>query len=248
MVNDMNITMSAKIAKLFVKAIEKLNEESLIVFNEDGIKTKIVDGDNSTLLDVRIPKDSVNDFSFNGASATEVGVVIARVKDLTKTLTTKDSLEMEYDIKNPTWLKMTANGVERKVRLLNSTHMKRVSTPATEHHWSASLPMKEVKAFLTSIGKTDKFEISVKDKSIYFKAVTDDGEVLLDFDNDSVGLHKEDGDYKTFICPIKFLNLISATGQKTILDVKGSDDSIVEVIWSEADMNFHGWVAPLANR
>lgn len=243
----MNITMSAKIAKTFVKAIEKLNEESLIVFNEDGIKTKIVDSGNTTLLDVRIPKTSVTDFSFTGTSATEVGVVIARVKDLTKTLTTKDSLVMNYDKNNPTWLKMTANSVERKVRLLNATHMKRVSTPPTEHHWSANLPMKEVKAFLTSIGKSDKFEICVENESIYFKAVTDDGEALLEFDKTAVALHHEDGKYVTFIQPQRFLDLISATGQKTVLEIKGSDDSIIEVIWSESDMNFNGWIAPLAS-
>jgi len=242
----MKITMSAKIAKTFVKSIEKLNEESLIVFNSDGIKTKIVNGDNSVLLDVRIPKEAVKEFSFKGASASEVGVVVSRVKDLTKTLTTKDSLEMNYNINDPTWLIMMANGVERKVRLLNSAHMKRVSTPATEHQWSANLPMKEVKAFLTSIGKTDKFEVGVSNNSIYFKAVTDDGEVLLDFNKDIVNLHQEEGEYFTFIDPQKFLNLIAATGQKTVIEIKGADNTILEVVWGEAGINFNGWVAPLA--
>ena len=241
----MEINMSAKIAKTFVKAVEKLNEESLLVFDDEGLKTKIVDNDNASLLDIKIPKSSANEFSFNGASATEVGVVIERVKDLTKTLTTKDSIKLNYDLENPTWLVMSANGVERKVRLLNSSHMKRVNTPSTEHHWSVSLPMKEIKAFVKSLGKTSSFEINVKDEGIVLYSETDDGEIRLEFDKDAIALHKETGDFTTKISSDKFTDVLSATGVKTIIELKGGDATIVEAQWVEAGMNFVGWIAPL---
>lgn len=240
----MNIEMSAKTAKTFVKAIEKLNEESLLVFDSEGVRTKIVDGENAALLDVRIPKSSVNAFSFNGASATEVGVVVERMKDLTKTLTVKDSISIDYDLDSPTWLIMSANGVERKVRLLNSAHMKRIQTPNTEHHWSANLPMKEVKSFIKSLGGTKDFYISVKTDAVSFYATTDDGEIRLDLGADKV-LHCEEGDFKTLVSTSKFTNILAATGVKTVVTLKGADDAIVEASWEEAGMNFVGWLAPL---
>ena len=241
----MKINMSAKIAKTFVKAVEKLNEESLLIFDSEGLKTKIVDNENATLLDIKIPKSSANEFSFNGASATEVGVVIERVKDLTKTLTTKDSIIMNYELENPTWLIMSANGVERKVRLLDASHMKRVKTPSTEHHWSASLPMKEIKAFVKSLGTTSSFEIKVNDDGMLLYSETDDGEIRLEFLKDAILLHKETGEFTTKISADKFTDLLSATGVITTIDLKGGDSAIVEAQWNEAGMNFVGWVAPL---
>jgi len=240
----MNIEMSAKTAKTFVKAIEKLNEESLLVFDSEGVRTKVVDGENASLLDVKIPKSSVNAFSFNGASATEVGVVVERMKDLTKTLTVKDSITIDYDTENPTWLTMSANGVERKVRLLNSAHMKRIQTPSTEHHWSVALPMKEVKAFIKSLGSATGFNITIGDEKVALHAETDDGEIRLDLPNDNL-LHAEEGSFSTKISTDKFSNILAATGIKTVVTLKGSDDAVIEAQWAEAGMNFVGWIAPL---
>ena len=236
--------MSAKTAKTFVKAIEKLNEESLLVFDSEGVRTKVVDGENASLLDVKIPKSSVNAFSFNGASATEVGVVVERMKDLTKTLTVKDSITIDYDTENPTWLTMSANGVERKVRLLNSAHMKRIQTPSTEHHWSVALPIKEVKAFIKSLGAADRFTVSVGEE-VNLCATTDDGEIRLDLPKESALLHSEEGSFSTEISTAKFSNILAATGVKTVVTLKGADDAIFEAQWTEAGMNFVGWVAPL---
>ena len=240
----MNIEMSAKTAKTFVKAIEKLNEESLLVFDEEGVRTKVVDGENASLLDVRIPKSSVNAFSFSEASATEVGVVVERMKDLTKTLTVKDTINIDYNMETPTWLTMSANGVERKVRLLNSAHMKRIQTPSTEHHWSVSLPMKEVKAFIKSLGAANGFTITIGDKKVALHAETDDGEIRLDL-NETNLLHAEEGSFSTKVSTDKFSKILAATGIKTVVTLKGSNEAVIEAQWTEAGMNFVGWVAPL---
>ena len=235
--------MNAKTAKTFVKALEKLNEESLLIFDKEGIRTRIMDKDHTHILDIRIPKESTEVYNFGGANATEVGVVVERIKDLTKTLTVKDNLQIEYNLNDATWLHLSANGVERKVRLLNATHMKRLDVPPTEHKWSAKLPMKEMKAFLTSLGKTLHFDILV-DKTVSFVATTDDGEVRLDFDKSEIDFHCEDGDFETTLTTAHFLTLIAATSAKTKFSIQGGNDAVVETSWTEANINLKGWIAP----
>ena len=239
----MKIEIGAKTAKTFVKAIEKLNEESLIVFDKEGIRTRILDSNHTHLLDVRIPKESVAEYDFGGASATELGVVVSRIKDLTKTLTVKDALTMAYKPNDPTWLHLSANGVERTVRLLNTAHMKRVAAPATEHKWSGKIPMKELKAFLTSLDKTLKFDIIVEE-SISFVAKTDDGEVRLDFQSEQIDFHSEGGKYETSLTTTCVLDLLAATSAKSLVEIQGGESSIVQTTWEEADMKLTGWVAP----
>ena len=239
----MKIEIGARTAKTFVKALEKLNEESLIVFDKEGIRTRILDVAHTHLLDIRIPKEGVTEYIFGGSDATELGVVIARIKDLTKTLTVKDTLSISYKPNDPTWLHLSANGVDKTVRLLNTAHMKRVSIPQTDHKWSGKLPMKELKAFLTALDKTAHFEVIV-DKSISFVAKTNDGESRIDFDADEIDFHSEGGNYETTLTTTCFLDLLAATSMKTVIEIQGGDGGIVETAWNEADMNLKGWVAP----
>ena len=243
----MKIELNAKTAKTFVKALEKLNEESLIIFDKEGIKTRIMDNSHTHILDIRIPKESTELYNFGGATATEVGVVVERIKDMTKTLTVKDTLEIEYNLNNSTWLQLSANGVERKVRLLNATHMKRLEVPPTEHKWSAKLPMKEMKAFLTSLGKTLHFDVLV-DETVSFVATTDDGEVRLDFDTSVIDLHTESGSYETTLTTAHFLTLIAATSAKCEFMIKGGNDTVIETTWNEAHINIRGWIAPRSSK
>ena len=239
----MKIELNAKTAKTFVKALEKLNEESLIIFDKEGIRTRIMDNSHTHILDIRIPKESTELYNFGGATATEVGVVVERIKDMTKTLTVKDTLQIEYNLNDSTWLHLAANGVERKVRLLNAAHMKRLEVPPTQHKWSAKLPMKEMKAFLTSLGKTLHFDILV-DETVSFVATTDDGEVRLDFDKSVIDLHIEDGTFETTLTTAHFLTLIAATSAKCEFMIQGGNDAVVETGWNEAGMGIKGWIAP----
>ena len=51
----MKMELSAKTAKAFVKAVENLTEMCLIVFDEEGVRTRIVNGEQAihTIWEVR---------------------------------------------------------------------------------------------------------------------------------------------------------------------------------------------------
>ncbi len=75
-------------------------------------------------------------------------------------------------------------------------------------------------------------------------AETDDGEIRLDL-NETNLLHAEEGSFSTKVSTDKFSKILAATGIKTVVTLKGSNEAVVEAQWTEAGMSFVGWVAPL---
>ena len=90
--------------------MENITEICLLTFDEDGVRTRIMNNDHTALLDLKIPKDSAEVYDFNNSTPIEIGVLIADVKDMTKSLVVKDTLTIEYNTGDPTWLVLSANG------------------------------------------------------------------------------------------------------------------------------------------
>ena len=240
----MKMELSAKTAKAFVKAVENMGEICLIVFDEEGVRTRIVNGDHTALLEVRIPKDSAELFAYEEQNPVEIGILIADIKDMTKSLVVKDTLTIQYNTGDPTWLILEANGVHKKVRCKNTSLIKRHKAPPTDHKWSANLPWKQVKAFLTSCAKSSSFEVLVNSNAIYLKTKSDDESLTLDFGGSEIDLHIEGESLITHITPAHFISLMSTTSAKTVFSAKGSVASVVETEWTESGLKLRGWIAP----
>jgi DNA polymerase III sliding clamp (beta) subunit (PCNA family) len=240
----MKMELSAKTAKAFVKAIENLEEVCLLVFDEDGVRTRIVNSEHTALLDVRIPKDSAEVFDFQESNSVEIGVLIADIKDMTKSLVVKDTLTIEYNTGDPTWLILEANGVLKKVRCKNASLIKRHKAPPTEHKWSASIPWKQSKAFLTSCAKETSFRILVNATWIEFESKNDDETLTARFEGSDIDLHIEGESLITHITPAHFMSLMSTTSAKTVFTAKGSNGTVVETEWAESGLKLNGWIAP----
>ncbi len=240
----MKIELSAKTIKAFVKGVENITEICLLTFDEDGVRTRIMNSDHTALLDLKIPKESTEVYDFDNATPIEIGVLIADVKDMTKSLVVKDTLTMEYNTGDPTWLTLSANGVEKKVRCKNASLIKRHKAPPTDHKWSANLPWKQVKAFLTSCAKATSFEVLVNTDKISLISKTDDESLTLDLDANDIDLHIDGESLITHITPAHFISLMSTTSAKTVFTVKGSTASVVETEWIESGLRLRGWIAP----
>ena len=240
----MKMELSAKTAKAFVKAVENMGELCLLVFEKEGVRTRLINSDNTTLLDVVIPSSSAELFEFNESNSVEIGVLINDIKDLTKSLVVKDTLTIEYNTADPTWLILSANGVEKKVRCKNASLMKRHKSPPTEHKWSLNLPWKQVKAFLTSCAKASTFEILVNTDRVSLLSKTDDESLSLELMGEEVDLHIEGQSLSTNLTPAHFICLMSTTSAKTVFLAKGDAASIIEVEWAESGLKLRGWIAP----
>jgi hypothetical protein len=240
----MKMELSAKTAKAFVKAVENMTEMCLIVFDEDGVRTRVVNADHTAMLDVKIPQASAEVFDFNEPHPVEIGILIADIKDMTKSLVVKDALTIEYNTGDPTWLTLSANGVQKKVRCKNISLIKRHKAPATDHKWSMNLPWKQVKAFLGSCAKDPLFEILVNVQMVSLNAKSDDETLTLDLPSSEIDLHIEGESLITHITPAHFISLMSTTSAKTVFSAKGSAASVVETEWKESGLKLKGWIAP----
>ena len=240
----MKIELSAKTIKAFVKGVENITEICLLTFDEDGVRTRIINSDHTALLDLKIPKDSAEVYDFNNSTPIEIGVLIADVKDMTKSLVVKDTLTIEYNTGDPTWLILSANGVEKKVRCKNASLIKRHKVPPTDHKWSANLPWKQMKAFLSSCAKEASFRTLANPTWIQFQASSDDETLTLQFDKDEVDLHIEGESLITHITPAHFLALQSVSVAKTVFLMKGNNGGVVETGWKEGGVILNGWIAP----
>ena len=240
----MKIELSAKTVKAFVKGVENLTEICLLTFDTEGVRTRIMNNDHTALLDLRIPKDSAEVYDFSEPNPIQIGVLIADVKDMTKSLVVKDTLTIEYNTGDPTWLVLSANGVEKRVRCKNASLIKRHKVPPTDHKWSANLPWKQVKAFLTSCAKASSFEVLVNADKISLNSKTDDESLTLDLDANEIELHLQGESLITHITPAHFMSLMSTTSAKTVFSVKGSVASVVETEWAESGLKLRGWIAP----
>ncbi len=240
----MKMELSAKTAKAFVKAVENMTEMCLIVFDEDGVRTRVVNADHTAMLDVKIPQSSAQVFEFNESNPVEIGILIADIKDMTKSLVVKDALTIEYNTGDPTWLLLSANGVQKTVRCKNISLIKRHKVPPTEHRWSMNLPWKQVKAFLGSCDKDSSFEILVNVQMVSLNAKSDDETLALDLLASEIDLHIEGESLITHITPAHFISLMSTTTAKTVFSAKGSVASVVETEWTESGLQLKGWIAP----
>jgi DNA polymerase III sliding clamp (beta) subunit (PCNA family) len=243
----MKAELDVKLAKAFVKVMENTNDMALIFFEESGLRTKIMDSNGYRLLDLRIPSENMISYEFTESNPVEFGIIVSHIKDMTKGMTVKDkhTLTLDYDLESPTWLNLESCGVKRKLRLLKSSMMKRHKTPTLESLWSAKIPYKSVKSFLTSIGKTEIFSLMVSSEDFSFNAKTDDG--VMESDLSEIDLHFDtsDGESQEIILGTdNFNKSISTSGSKTELFVKGGDSSTpLELEWIFEGVNIKSWVA-----
>ena len=242
----MKIELSAKTAKAFVKGVENMTDMILLSFSKDGVKTRTLNSDNTALLDLEIPKESTEVYDFGEDNSVEVALLIADVKDMTKSLVVKDTLYMEYNLDDPTWLILSANGVEKRVRCKNASLMKRHKVPPTDSKWSADLPFKQTKAFLTTCKDTPTFEIQVNHgEGIQFQSKNDEETLTMELTHDEVNLHAEETQtWTTNLTPANLLSLLSVASAKTVITLKGSHDAVIKAEWKEAGLNLNGWIAP----
>lgn len=249
----MKAELGVKLAKAFVKAMENTNDMALIFFEEGGLRTKLMDSNGYRLVDIRIRAEDMISYDFESLEendkTVEFGIIVSHLKDMTKAMTVKekDTLLIEYDLQDPTWLSLTSCGVNRKLRLLKSSMMKRHKTPTIDSLWSAKLPYKPIKSFLTSIGKTEVFSIIVNQEQphLTLKATTDEGHMETEINDIDFHLETSEGSQIEILLGTEnFANTVSTSGASTKLSFLGGNASTpLEIEWDFEKLRLHSWIA-----
>ena len=83
------------LAKDLVKAIENTNEEAIFVFDNSGLFVRMSDIYKYKVLEIDVNKEDF--ISYECDSPVELGIVVSRIKDVTKTLRKGDFLSIHYE-------------------------------------------------------------------------------------------------------------------------------------------------------
>ena len=136
----------------------------------------MVSNDVSTLLRCQLSPKLFEEYKFTGSDPIKLGVVLERIKDVTKTLTTKDQIKFEYDSQNANVLIIDANNMRRTIRLVKLGLLREIPimpVPETGWDYNFDIPLKAVKDYLRAVPKgLAQFSVIVNENLKSFTLLT----------------------------------------------------------------------------
>jgi len=175
-VGNFSATLDAGHAKDLLKGLEALGDQTIFTFSENGLETGMVSNDVSTLLRCHLSSKLFEEYKFTGSDPIKLGVVLERIKDVTKTLTTKDQIKFEYDSQNPNVLIIDANNMRRTIRLVKLGLLREIPimpVPETGWDYNFDIPLKAVKDYLRAVPKgLAQFSVIVNENLKSFTLLT----------------------------------------------------------------------------
>ncbi len=234
------MSMEAKIRvpnfKNVLKVLKGIGEEAILVFDEDGLSVRMVDGEKTKMVRVRISEDGFTTYVCDRHY--EMAVVLVRLDDIVKALTTKDELRFRIvDHDDGTMrFSLLANGMERGIKLLNLRLMeghRAPPWPTFDYVFSAIVPSDEVRSFLKAASISNDFRVEVEPDSSgngMCWSIADEREPLswkptdckVSSNSHAISLYSVENISKA----------VAATVGKQELSIRGGTDIPIEFSWS----------------
>jgi hypothetical protein len=150
--------ISVPTIKNIISILEKISEEAIFTFDEKGLMIRTVCASHFKMVDLWVKPDAFKEYECQ--EEVKVGVVIDRIKDITKTLVAKDELVISYENEK---LALIANGINRAIKLLRLEYMTEIQTlPDFHYTYSLQTSSKEIRDFLKTTGKTVAFDSIIR--------------------------------------------------------------------------------------
>ena len=217
---SVTFTANGKTMKRIVKAIEHINEECIFNFDNTGLLVRMSDVYKHKMIELFIHRDTFSSYKCNTPFA--IGVVIDRIKDVTKTLSMKDEMEFEYE---EGWAKvlLRAKGLSRSVKLIDTNMIGVVPFLNLEHKYDFQIDSTPIKAFMKAASKTSNFDVITSRDSVAFLTETDEGgiDVCWEVENS----FESETNYPTEA-------LIKSTATMSgVVNVKGDQHGVLQINW-----------------
>ena len=242
-------TISAGNFKDVLKGLETLGDQTIFTFTQSGLTVGMIDNDCSTLVKYEISQTLFENYKFSSDNFDPIrlGVVVARMKDITKTLTTKDTLGFEYDSADPTVLTISAGPIKRSIKLVALKLLRELpSLPEANYEYNFDIPLKAVKDYLKAVAKVQRdFSFIVNESKKTLTLITaGDSPVELQLKPENWNCTKSS---RTTYSIGKLAHGL-AVGKKTNVTIYGGQDLNILFKWTQVDgFNCSCLLAPKLN-
>ncbi len=169
--------------KTIVKAIENINEECIFNFDSSGMHIKISDVYKYKMLELKIDKDDLKEYHCD--NPIELGIVIDRIKDVTKTLKAKDTITFNYESGGNNLI-LKAGGLSRSVKLIDINMIGKVpSLVGAEKELSdgyqTTIKTNPLKTFLRAASNAISFDVSTDEDYLHLTSESDEGLIEIEW-------------------------------------------------------------------
>ena len=227
------LEIKASLLKDVVKAIENINAESIWVIDHEGIYIRMSDVYRYKMLEVKINHRDMVNFKFDSSEPYYLGLVIDRLKDVTKTLKSSDILIMDYDSNNY-FITAESNGLKRNIKLIDISLIGQPPELVINHDYHSTIESKKMLSFLKAISKSISFDVIVSEEKFIIRSETDEGLAEISWSDTDCNLKNSLGDSTINFSTAEITKALVAC--KNDLTIKGSDDSPISFEW-ELDLN-----------
>jgi len=230
-------TMSVGPLKTILKGLQAVGEESILEFSPDGLLIRLVDTNRVKVLQVSADSDAFDSYQCEGTH--RLGVMLSRIKDITKSLTTKDTIDMKY---SDSKFIMSAKDMERTIKLLRLELLYDLkSMPSYDFTFNTEIESsKEIRDYLKTLDKIPVFQIAVKENGMAWETLEKEEQISW---KPTLDLKTED-DFSLLFTTQHMSDIVAATSKESI-KVRGADGLPLEFQWTPHEgIQMTGLIAP----
>jgi len=225
------LEIKASLLKDVVKAIENINAESIWVIDHEGIYIRMSDVYRYKMLEVNINHRDMVNFKFESDKPYYLGLVIDRLKDVTKTLKSSDLLIMDYDSENY-FITAESNGLKRNIKLIDITLIGQPPELVINQDYQSTIESKKMLSFLKAISKSISFDVIVSEEQFIIRSETDEGLAEISWPSEDCSLNTTLDKSTINFSTAEITKALVAC--KNNLTIKGSHDSPISFEWDLA--------------
>ena len=243
---NLSATISAGPFKDILKGLESLNEQAVFEFDSSGLTINCLDNSCTAVLRAKADSKLFQDYTFESSqSPLKLGIVLERLKDITKTLTVKDLVALDYNSKEPHQLTISANGIRRTARLVKLDLIKQVSklpSPTDGFKFSGVVATKGLKDFVRTIPTAvQEFKVIAGTNQLYFRAMH--GEEPIEWNPQPTDWVVEKDAVVAFT--VAKVKEVLHAAKKSDATIMGGDELPLRIEWTQTEgLDFTAVVAP----
>ena len=236
----LSATIDVQPIKTLLSTLEKLSEEAIYVWSPEGLRIRVICAQKFKMADIWLKAEAFSEY--NCTDTHKLGVVNARLKDIVKTLTAKDSVSFSYD--GPAGSEkfmLEANGLRRVVKLLRLEYMNEVSSiPEFSYSYSLTTSSKDLRDYLKALGKTVAFDSILRrtdgSSELLWRSKNDDEPIEWqpDLSDEERDLTASDISSTTYTTE-EVLSAIGATLRKQPITIQGGQNVPLRAEWTPYD-------------